>query len=340
MVFSNLVKTFIDNDAIIKPIYIDGKDSNGTGLCNASIIYSENKLRVILRNVEYTLYHAENEGKYHSRFEGTLSYYHKDNDLNLRTTNFYLELNKDTLEINKYNKVDTSKLDVKPIWNFIGLEDVRLTFWDNKYYMCGVRRDTTINGQGRIEMSEIKINNDNVKEINRNRIEVSDKSSYCEKNWMPIKDKPYTFIKWCNPVEVVVVDLENKKATSIHKSDKILDLPHDIRGGSQLLPWIDNTYICIVHECKFIPRGFNNQKDANYYHRFIIWNNDYSIKYISEPFNFMTAKIEFCIGMEQVDNNIIILFGFQDNCCYGIKILKDKLEYILNNNLKNIINNI
>ena len=44
-----------------------------------------------------------------------------------------------------------------------------------------IRRDTTPNGQGRMELSEIEINDDSVREINRSRIEVEDVDSYCEK---------------------------------------------------------------------------------------------------------------------------------------------------------------
>ena len=55
-----------------------------------------------------------------------------------------------------YHKIDTSKLDVTPIWKFIGLEDGRIVNWDDKYYAIGVRRDTTTNGQGRMEFSEFE----------------------------------------------------------------------------------------------------------------------------------------------------------------------------------------
>ena len=37
--------------------------------------------------------------------------------------------------------------------DFIGLEDGRLLKWNDKYYLTGVRRDTTTNGQGRMELS-------------------------------------------------------------------------------------------------------------------------------------------------------------------------------------------
>ena len=46
----------------------------------------------------------------------------------------------------------------------------------------------------------------------------------------------------------------------------------------------------------------------------------------------MTAKIEFCIGLSQINNDILIAFGFQDNCSYLVKLIK-KLENLLNNEL-------
>jgi hypothetical protein len=337
MVYSNLVKLILDNNGIIKPLYIDKKDTGGTGLCNASILYVNDKLHMILRNVEYTLHHSEGEQKYQSRYEGPLSYYHRDDDLKLRTTNFYCELNSDTLSIDNYSKIDTSNLDIKPIWTFVGLEDARIVYWNNKYYGVGVRRDTTTNGQGRMEFSELEISKTGVKEINRNRIEVTNKESYCEKNWMPIKDQPFHFVKWTNPTEVVYVDISNNISNATFLSEKIHNLPLDIRGGSQLIPWDDNTYLSIVHECKFISKNFNGHKDADYYHRFIIWNSDFSIKYISQNFNFMTAKTEFCIGLEQIDDNIVIVFGFQDNACYAIKFSKKIMDNLLWKVLKNIL---
>ena len=40
----------------------------------------------------------------------------------------------------------------------------------------------------------------------------------------------------------------------------------------------------------------------------------------------MTGKIEFCIGLAEYNNNILITFGFQDTSSYLIKIPKDKLN--------------
>ena len=47
-------------------------------------------------------------------------------------------------------------------------------------------------------------NNWTIKEISRLRIPTPGLDvSYCEKNWVPINDKPYHFVKWTSPTEVV-----------------------------------------------------------------------------------------------------------------------------------------
>ena len=333
--YENLVKTIInDYNGTIKPLIIDSNLTNGTGITNSSLLVEDDKIHMIMRHVEYTLYHCENEQKYQSAEQGPLSYYHKENKQELKTNNYYCELDPNTLDIIKILKIDTSKLDVKPIWTFVGLEDARLVKWLNKYFLCGVRRDTTTNGQGRMELSEIVIERDSVKEINRNRIEVPDVNSYCEKNWMPIIDEPFNFVKWTNPTEIVKVNLENNNSEQIYINDIKHKLPFDVRGGSPLIDWDNNSYICITHEVDFTLKNQNGFKNADYYHRFIIFDKDYSIKYIFYNFNFMTAKVEFCIGLAQYKNDIFISFGFQDNCSYIIKIKKDRLQDLIYDKLK------
>lgn len=113
---------------------------------------------------------------------GPLTYVHPENDMHLRTTNYYLELDSN-LNVVRHNKIDTSKFDTyDPMWDFVGLEDARIVRWNEKLYITGVRRDTTTNGQGRMELSEIQVNSDSVVEVSRFRIPPpKDPNSYCEK---------------------------------------------------------------------------------------------------------------------------------------------------------------
>ena len=53
---------------------------------------------------------------------------------------------------------------------FVGLEDSRIFRWEGDLYISGVRRDTTENGQGRMELSKIEVTEDAVKEVSRVRL--------------------------------------------------------------------------------------------------------------------------------------------------------------------------
>ncbi len=326
---TNLVKKCIHAGAIVAPLIVPYQETNGLGLMNPSVFVEENGTIIInLRNVNYTFYHSEKKLFQHPY--GPLTYIHPENDEHLRTWNWYIELN-DDLSIKKYTKIDTSKFDTyEPLWDFVGLEDARIFRWDNKLYLSGVRRDTTTNGEGRMELSEIKVTNNEVHEISRVRIEPPiDHTSYCEKNWMPILDKPYHYIKWSNPTEVVKVDPLTGKSITLTIS-KPISLPRDLRGGSQVIPFEDG-YIAITHEVDLFDSEAG-RKDAIYWHRIIKWDKDFNIVKYSKEFHFMDGHVEFCIGLSELNGNFLITFGFQDNAAFLLSTPKHVIKDFLYEN--------
>ena len=312
---NSLGNFIIENSGSVHPLIIPHGLTNGTGLMNPSIYNDNGKIILILRHVNYTLYHSESKMFQHQW--GPLSYIHPENDMHLRTINYYLELD-DELQIKRYNKINTDKFDTyAPAWDFVGLEDARLFRWDEKLYISGVRRDIKPNGEGRMELSEILVTENEVNEISRFRIPPpKDPNSYCEKNWMPILDLPYHYVKWSNPTEVVCVDPVKQTCKTTHLTEQIC-LPRDIRGGSQILKWEDG-YIGLTHEVDLFKSEVG-RKDAVYRHRFIIWDKNWNIKKYSNDFSLMSGHVEFCVGMTFLNENILISFGFQDNAAFVFK---------------------
>jgi len=318
MVITNLIKQVLNNGGSITPLIIPSSETNGTGLMNPSIYNDNGNLLLNVRHVNYTLYHCEGEQLFINRW-GPLSYLNPENDVKLRTNNFFCSLNHD-FTVDTYSKVNTSKHDITPIWDFIGLEDGRIVKWDNKVYLCGVRRDVKDNGEGRMELSELSINDTSVKEINRSRIAPpNDPNSYCEKNWMPVTDMPYHFVKWTNPTEIVKVDPITNTSETVVLKDGVGEYLN-LRGGSHVIPYKDKR-ICIIHECDLWKNKLD-QKDAKYTHRFVIWDQKWNIEHISDPFSFMGGEIEFCCGITEYNNEFLITFGFQDNAAYLLRMPK------------------
>ena len=309
----------------IHPIIIPSILNSGLGLMNPSIYIHNDKILVNLRAVNYTFYHSEKKLFQHPY--GPLTYIHPENDLHLRTRNFYLELN-DNYEINRIDEIDTSKFPDKQLWEFIGLEDARIFCWNEKLYTSGVRRDLDTIGTGRMELCEIEVHDNRVVEVSRVRIEPpNNPNSYCEKNWMPVLDLPYHYIKWSNPTEVVKVNPETGTSETLFLGQRE-NIPRDLRGGSQVISWRDH-YLAITHEVDL----FNSEvgrKDAVYRHRILLWDKNWNLIKWSNDFSIMGGHVEFCIGLALKGDDFLMSFGFQDNAAYLLKFPQFVMEEFLN----------
>jgi len=320
---NNLCQLALQNGGSVNYLTIPGNITEGLGLTNPSILYQDGMYLLNLRHVQYALYHSEGEQKYQTPW-GPLAYLNPEDDVTLRTTNYLCQLDPNTLAIDKYKKVDTSKLDITPVWEFIGLEDARLVYWDNSICLTGVRRDTKPDGEGRMEISKLA---SGAVETDRYRIEPPTKS-YCEKNWMPIVDMPNHYVKWTSPTEVVKVDPKKGTSKTMWIREQEVVFPRDIRGGSQVIK-VGNYYIALTHEVE-LWHNEQAKKDAQYYHRFIIWDKDWHIVANSDAFKFMTANIEFSCGLVFDGNDFIIPFGFQDSTAFVLRLPIHIFEQITN----------
>jgi hypothetical protein len=311
----------------IYPLIIPAEITGGTGTMNPSVMVYRGSPVVVIRHVNYTFFHSELKTIQHQF--GPLTYAHPENDMHLRTTNYLCMLDQ-KFNISKTYKIDTSRYDTyEPRWDFVGLEDARLVEWDERLFITGVRRDTTTNGQGRMELSELVIQNDTVMEVNRQRIPAPPPDqSYCEKNWMPVSDMPYHYVKWSNPTEVVCYDPHTNSTKSVittgHSS-----MPRDIRGGSQVLSF-NNEYIAITHEVDLYNSDVG-RKDANYYHRFLVWDRNWNQKQCSPEFTFLGGHVEFSAGLCYYNGDFLITFGFQDNVAYLMRVSESAIVDYVNN---------
>lgn len=320
---THFVKLAINNGGSVHPLIIPASDLKGPALTNPSIYNDNGKILVNLRNINYTLYHSEKK-KFEHQW-GPLVYIHPENDMHLRTWNYVCEMD-DDMRIKRYNRVDTSRFPDKELWDFVGLEDCRIVRWNDKLYMTGVRRDLDTKGTGRMELSEVIITDNAVKEVNQHRIPIpghkGDDGSYCEKNWMPITDMPFHYVKWTNGTEVVRYNLETNTTDQVVLTNWKDIGCSDLRGGSQVIPFENEYHMCLVHETDLFW-SHAGRKDATYRHRFVIWDKDWNIVKVSKLFSFLEGEIEFAVGMCEYKNDYLMTFGFQDNAAYLLRVSKD-----------------
>ena len=187
-------------------------------------------------------------------------------------------------------------------------------------YADGIVMDY-VNGQGRMEYTELDLNkkNWNATEIYRHRIPTpAPDTSYCEKNWVPVLDKPFHFVKWSMPTEVVWANPETPETKTV-KLSQTPSAPRDQRGGSPIVKWGDY-YIAVTHEV-WLWYNYLKQKDSIYRHRVVVWDKDFNFIGLSpENISFLEAPIEFCIGAAVYEGDLLLGIGVQDNCAFVLRV--------------------
>jgi hypothetical protein len=140
-----------------------------------------------------------------------------------------------------------------------------------------------------------------------------------EKNWMvPYGESNFKFLY--GPDETY----DGK----VVKTVKLTTSPHirELRGGSNLFPLNDGTYLGISHKTYkkilniYDPMSFG-YKDVmvrNYTHVLIRVSKDGEIIQVSEEFQFYGRGIEFAAGLIVIDDEVIVSFGHKDlAACFG-----------------------
>ena len=312
---SSLAKYALENGGSIHPIVVPHSVSKGIATTNASV-FVDDKERVFvnLRETNYTLYYSN---KFPDK-DGPLKYLYPDSDINIRSQNILCRLY-DRLNVLSADRVDM-KLDEAPNWFYIGLEDARLVEWEGKTYLCGVRRDHILEGKGRMDLSEIEITENGVVELERFSIPApGNDDTYCEKNWMPILDKPFQWIKWSNPTQIVSFDTKTLKTNTVHLDEsKKYQFPRDLRGGSHALPWNDDYYVAVTHECAYNK----NDSGRRYFQRIVVWDRDWNIVCSTRDFTMMGGTIEFVSGIAYHKGDVLISYGYEDNSSYILRMPK------------------
>jgi hypothetical protein len=311
-----MLKKFLQNGGRISPLVVPSPIN--TSAFNPSVLSIDDRLYINVRSCQYVLYNGET----YNHPYGHAIYLHPETDLTLTTTNWFGEL-RDDLSIDWISPV--SMLQSNPQWTFIGLEDARLVNWDDRLYLCGVRRDVDSVGTGRMELSEISVEGQSVREIRRTRVPApAPDLSYCEKNWMPIANIPYSWVKWSNPVEIVRYE-NGATSTVLLKDTSVFN--RDQRGGGQCIPY-KSGWLTITHETLLFTDEIG-RKNARYVHRMSYWSQDWELIRSIGPFSLFGFPIEFVTGLTRHRDEYVFSFGVSDNAAYVCSVPCSYLEDML-----------
>lgn len=307
---NRLLVKFLENKKEYKHIDLYNNYMRVYAQANPSILYINN-LYVNLRCINYITYISKSS-KYTKHIDGWISNQH------VNSVNYLAYIDNDKVQKEFKNINIKSNLSFK----YSGLEDAILTYWNNSIYLCGTRCDIDKN-KGLFCIYKL----DEHFNICEETI-VKDESvvGALEKHWSPIEDMPFTFVRWCNPTEIIQVEEKTGKVINVTSKEKSQLIKSRLRGNCQTVKYKDG-YLSIVHNTKYYMNK-NSVLVPSYKHYFIQYDNNFNIINISKPFSFETNDIEFCCGLQIKDNIVYISYSVYDSIPILIQFNESVLEDI------------
>jgi predicted GH43/DUF377 family glycosyl hydrolase len=239
-----------------------------------------------------------------------------DEDGVVRTLNYLVRLNGE-LEVEGVVPLsDRSDGPHRYPSRFDGYEDCRLFEVAGQWFAVATVRDR--NPRERAQMALLELDEADIVSV---RLLSIPWATDHEKNWMPVAHaREIRLIYSCSPTIVLGCDPQSGLCfpTSRHETP----LSGDFRGGSQAIA-IDGKVLCLIHEAR--DEGIGRR----YNHRFVLFDDEYRLVSMSRPFSLVSRELEFCAGLAQRDDRLLMTFGVGDQAAFlGILDLNDALEML------------
>ena len=288
---------------------IRGDVFNGKGCGNVSIAEHNGKLLVSYRVCDYTFIGYRNKVTYDSRYMWTPSI--NEFDVRFGSENVIGELDTDTLDVLHQTQYLENQDFGKYVWT--GYEDVRIVSWDGRLF-ASASKPYHYEDQ-RIPMC--------IAEIDDKTFEIVGEPFHacigeCEKNWMPLVDIPYTYVYSTKPLQVVRVpaleDPSKKEVECLLNKE----VENEFYKGSTQVVSYKGHYIAMVHYNDRVV--VNGMGEYRYYSRFIVWDENWNVVRMSEPFTFAGMSIEFACGLCLHNDVVYVTFSVYDNAAFVLEM--------------------
>lgn len=181
---------------------------------------------------------------------------------------------------------------------YYGIEDIRLFDYNGKIVVLGSmqlenKQIVVVNGEYQPNLNLI---------INIQPVIVNFNYQTVEKNWSYYiqNGKLRVIYKWY-PLLICEINSENQLVLVEKKITPKLFL--NARGSTCGVNYNNEIYF-IVHYTI----------DYNYHHFFVVFDLNMNLKRVSEIFKFENQQVEFCIGIEVVENSFVICYSVFDKC--------------------------
>jgi len=154
-----------------------------------------------------------------------------------------------------------------------------------------------------------------------------------EKNWMPVEKG--LLPEDSRPSWDYIYETGTTFTIATQEFTKVGGPEIPVRGGSQLVPTPEGTFIAIVHQVPTneFMRFSNIQKSPlakrRYLHRFVEFNQKGQVINVSDQFTFLGKSIEFASGLAFHQDRLLVTFGALDCVAFVSSLSYEKVRSLM-----------
>ena len=314
---------------------------NNSIICNdinfyssSSCLIKKNNSNNYLMNIRYVNYQITNDGSYVIN-NGIKNKNNIDNK-NIISLNKVFELNTEFSIIQDFfiqnDLINKNNIEDDETFNhttytedfskkkYIGIEDLKIFNFENKIFFIGTDYNYQI---GKIGISYGIYDCDIKNKLNIIQLQQNFSNTNCEKNWIftTLNDKLYIIYKWS---PLVICEIQENHIIQII-SKNMPPFFSIIRGST--CESIDLK----TKEKWFICHFVSHENPRQYYHIFVILDNNLNLLKYSAPLKFENQAIEYCLSLLIENDKILINYSTWDKTTqigiYDKKYIQSLLSY-------------
>jgi hypothetical protein len=324
--YEYIIIAYYNNIKNINNEFINFFNSSTDGNMNNNVLSNLKFYNFFLNSIRIINFNnsiIQNDTNYHSSSSCLIKKYNSNNYLmNIRYVNYEITDNgsyivgKNIISLNKFIELDTQFNIIQYFFiqndsnddnnnlndkKYIGIEDLKIFNVENKTLFIGTDYNYQI---GKIGISYGSYDYNDNRQLNIIKLHQNFSNTNCEKNWVfaMFNDELHVIYKWspltiCKIIENHIIPIDVREMPSffsIIRGSTCASI--DLETGEQ---W-------------FICHFVSHENPRQYYHTFVVFDNNLNLLKYSSPFKFENQPIEYCLSILIENQQIIINYSTWD----------------------------
>lgn len=248
-------------------------------------------------------------------------YHIRDPNGHVKTKNYWVTMDNSGNVMKKYEIVMSDTCPKPRETHICGLEDLRVVKMGDGYLGLGISFEYGAHNHPSISLCVFKRDEKTSRQMIDALYPIRYRDHETQKNWAPfVQDGKLRAIYSYKPLVILEINPSNGDTSVVLQRDPHLDLSQ-MRGSAIPMQLADGSWLVLVHQVM-------HRDTRKYFHRFLLYSNDWELREVSIPFYFQNLFVEFTLSMALEGNTLSIFYSTEDNTTEMMTTMINEIVWI------------